>query len=146
MVSKIYITNINIVKHELTLSITGKIFDEEIAKGIRIRPKLTMHFINKDEDRRIPFVISDILYDDNVCTFHGTYVYKLDYIFWNTKNKFENVSMYLNFSYGNFYKEKINIDASNINVNYDDLDFNLDIENNKLIFSSVIAENQKKII
>ncbi len=144
MLNKIYITNINIVGSELTLSITGKIFDEEIAKGIRIRPKLTMHFINKDEDRRIPFVINDVLYDDNVCTFHGTYVYKLDYIFWNSKNKFENVSMYLNFSYGNFYKEKIIIDTSNINVNYDDLHFNLDIKNNKLIFSSVIAENEKK--
>ena len=46
----------------MVLTIMGEIADETINSHFLSKPKIVLHFINEQEDRRIPFVLSNVTY------------------------------------------------------------------------------------
>ena len=56
---------------KLTLTIMGTITDPIINSHFVSKPKLILHFINKEEDRRIPFVLSNVIHTEGKCYFSG---------------------------------------------------------------------------
>ena len=107
---RIQIKELVIEGDKLTLTIMGSITDEVINPHFVSKPKLILHFINDEEDRRIPFVLSNVIHTRGKCYFSGSYVYRLDLLFWKTRNKYLPFDMYLNFGFVDFYEEKIKID------------------------------------
>ena len=81
----IYINSISIKENKMVLSVSGEIEDEQIAEDIYSKPKLILLFDNGKEDRRIPFVISDLGYFGTKCRFSGEYTYMLNMLFWKTR-------------------------------------------------------------
>ncbi len=103
----ICIKKIKLVKHELTVILTGEIIDATISKDNPSRPKVVFYFDNGKENRRIPMVLQRIKYAEGMCLFSGKYTYRLDCIYWDTQKKKLPSRMQLNLSYGNFYEEGI---------------------------------------
>lgn len=89
---------------------TGTIIDESINSHFLSKPKVILHFINEKEDRRIPFVLSNVTYIDGKCFFSGKYTYQLNLLFWKTRKDYLPFDMYINFNFADYYQEKINID------------------------------------
>ena len=96
----------------MVLTIMGEIADETINSHFLSKPKIVLHFFNEQEDRRIPFVLSNVTYVDGKCFFSGKYTYRLDLLFWKTRNAYLPFDMYLNFGFADFYEEKINVDLT----------------------------------
>ena len=82
---KIQVKSFLISKNKLTLTIMGEISDDAINSHYLSRPKLVLYFNNGKEDRRIPFVLSNVTYVDKKCFFSGKYSYRLDLLFWKTR-------------------------------------------------------------
>lgn len=99
-----------IQKNRMTLTITGTIIDESINSHFLSKPKVILHFINEKEDRRIPFVLSNVTYIDGKCFFSGKYTYQLNLLFWKTRKDYLPFDMYINFNFADYYQEKISID------------------------------------
>ncbi len=97
-------------KNKMTLTVTGTIVDESINSHFLSKPKVVLHFINVKEDRRIPFVLSNVTYIDGKCFFSGKYTYQLNLLFWKTRKDYLPFDMYINFSFADYYRERINID------------------------------------
>ncbi len=91
----------------LTLTVMGTIMDEKINSHFVSKPKLILHFDNGVEDRRIPFVLSNVIHTEGKCYFSGRYTYRLDLLFWKTRKQFLPFDMYFNFSFVDYYAEKI---------------------------------------
>ena len=109
---KIEVKELVIKQDKLTLTIMGTITDEVINSHFVSKPKLILHFNNGQEDRRIPFVLSNVIHTDGKCYFSGRYTYRLDLLFWKTRNEYLPFDMYLNFSFVDYYEEKINVDLT----------------------------------
>ena len=65
----------------MVLTIMGEIADETINSHFLSKPKIVLYFINEQEDRRIPFVLSNVTYVDGKCFFSGKYTTTLKTIF-----------------------------------------------------------------
>ena len=104
---QIEVKELLIEDNKLTLNIMGTITDSVINAHFVSKPKVILHFINKREDRRIPFVLSNVIHTDGKCYFSGRYTYRLDLLFWKTAKDYLPFDMYLNFSFVDFYEEKI---------------------------------------
>ena len=109
---KIKVKKLMIDRDIMTLTIMGTITDDVINSKLVSNPKLVLHFDNGIEDRRIPFVISNVIHTDGKCYFSGRYKYRLDLLFWKTRADFLPFDMYLNFSFIDHYEEKIDVDLT----------------------------------
>ncbi len=83
---QIEVKELLIVKNRMTLTVMGTVTDPTINSHFLSNPKLVLHFNNGKEDRRIPFVLSNVTHIDGKCFFSGRYNYRLDLLFWKTRN------------------------------------------------------------
>ena len=125
----------------MVLTIMGEIADETINSHFLSKPKIVLHFFNEQEDRRIPFVLSNVTYVDGKCFFSGKYTYRLDLLFWKTRNAYLPFDMYLNFGFADFYEEKIKVDLTPEVFETDDKCYGYTVEGNHFRF----LPNKKKI-
>ena len=119
----------------LTLTIMGTITDPIINSHFVSKPKLILYFVNKEEDRRIPFVLSNVIHTEGKCYFSGRYTYRMDLLFWKTRNKFLPFDMYLNFSFVDFYEEKLDIDLKPETKSIDDSLYKYEFKGNHFRFA-----------
>ena len=126
---------------KMVLTIMGEIADETINSHFLSKPKIVLHFFNEQEDRRIPFVLSNVTYVDGKCFFSGKYTYRLDLLFWKTRNAYLPFDMYLNFGFADFYEEKIKVDLTPEVFETDDKCYGYTVEGNHFRF----LPNKKKI-
>ena len=61
---KIEIKEFLIKDKKMTLTIMGEVADKTINSHFLSKPKIVLHFNNGKEDRRIPFVLSNVTYVD----------------------------------------------------------------------------------
>ena len=122
----VYINSITITDTKMTLSVSGEIEDEQIAEDIYSKPKLILLFDNGKEDRRIPFVISDLGYFGTKCRFSGEYTYMLDMLFWKTRAENLPFTMKFALQYGNYYFDEIKIEDRPPVISYEDEHYKLD--------------------
>jgi hypothetical protein len=99
---------------DMDIQISGEFIDPSINAESLSTPKVILHFDNGIEDRRIPLVIKigSISHLDGKCTFTGSYVYKLDLLFWKTRGKNIPCELYFNLSFADFYEEKVSVDVT----------------------------------
>ena len=119
---------------KLTLTVMGTVTDDIINSHFVSKPKLILHFINEEEDRRIPFVLSNVIPTNGKCYFSGRYVYRLDLLFWKTRNKYLPFDMYFNFGFVDYYEEKIDIDVTPENCMVDNKQFRFKLRGNHYSF------------
>ncbi len=104
---QIEVKELLIENDKLTMTVMGTLNDERINAHFVSKPKLILHFINGKEDRRIPFVLTNVIHTEGKCYFSGMYTYRLDLLFWKTSKRFMPFDMYFNFSFVDYYEEKI---------------------------------------
>ena len=121
-------------ENTMTLTIMGYIADPSINSHFLSNPKLVLHFINKKEDRRIPFVLSNVTHIDGKCFFSGRYNYRLDLLFWKTRAQCLPFEMYLNLGFADYYEEKIPVDLTAELTELDNRNYQVKTEGNKLSF------------
>lgn len=118
----------------MTLTIMGEIIDKSINSHFLSKPKIILYFNDGKEDRRIPFVLSNVTYIDGKCFFSGQYTYKLNLLFWKTKNEYNKFDMYINFGFADYYEEKINVDLTPEVFEVDDRFYGYKIFGNHITF------------
>ena len=118
----------------LTLTMMGEVADESINSHFLSKPKIVLYFNNGKEDRRIPFVLSNVTYVDGKCFFSGRYTYNLDLLFWKTRSSCMPFDMYLNFGFEGYYREKIDVDLTPEVFETDDRCFGYKFEGNHFYF------------
>lgn len=126
----------------MVLTIMGEVADKTINSHFLSKPKIILYFENEQEDRRIPFVLSNVTYVDGKCFFSGKYTYRLDLLFWSTRKDCLPFNMYLNFSFADFYEEKINVNLMPEVFETDDKCFGYKLNGNSFTF----LPNKNKII
>ena len=131
---QIEVKELLIEDNKLTLNIMGTITDSVINAHFVSKPKVILHFINKREDRRIPFVLSNVIHTDGKCYFSGRYTYRLDLLFWKTAKDYLPFDMYLNFSFVDFYEEKIPVDLTPEQKQLSSRMFRCEVQGNHLHF------------
>lgn len=131
-----------IVDCELTLTIMGEVVDESINSHFLSKPKIVLHFNNDKEDRRIPFVLSNVTCIDGKCFFSGKYTYRLDLLFWKTKNQHLPFDMHINFGFADFYEEPVSIDLTPEYFEVDDKYYGYKLNENSISF----LPNKKKLV
>ena len=85
---KIEVKELLIQDRRMVLTIMGEVSDKMINSHFLSKPKIILYFYNKIEDRRIPFVLSNVTYVDGKCFFSGKYTYRLDLLFWRTRYQY----------------------------------------------------------
>ncbi len=123
-----------IVENKMILTIMGTIEDEKINSHFVSKPKLVMHFNNGQEDRRIPFVLSNVVHVDGKCYFSGRYTYRLDLLFWKTREDYLPFEMFLNLSFADYYEEKIKVDLTPVEALSDNKCFRYIVKGNHMLF------------
>lgn len=123
-----------IIDKKLELTIMGVVEDEMINSHFLSKPKIVLHFDNGKEDRRIPFVLSNVTYVDGKCFFSGKYTYRLDLLFWKTRQDYLPFDMYLNFGFADYYEEKIDVDLTPLEFVTDDKCYAYKFEGNYFKF------------
>lgn len=126
----------------LSLTLMGEVADKNINSHFLSKPKIILYFTNGKEDRRIPFVLSNVTYVDGKCFFSGRYTYRLDLLFWKTRSEHMPFDMYLNFGFEGFYEEKINVDLTPEVFETDDKCYGYKFEGNHFYF----MPNKNKIV
>ena len=119
----------------------GSISDPTINSHFLSNPKLVLHFNNGIEDRRIPFVLSNVTHIDGKCFFSGRYNYRLNLLFWKTRKDCLPFEMFLNLGFADFYEEKIPVDLTPEFTETDDRNFRYTVHGNKIEF----VPDKKKI-
>lgn len=109
---KIQVKSFLVFNNKLTMTIMGEISDDVINSHFLSRPKLVLYFNNGKEDRRIPFVLSNVTYVDKKCFFSGEYSYRLDLLFWKTRMDCMPFTMSMNLSFADYYEENIPVDLT----------------------------------
>ena len=104
---QIQVKELLIEDDNLTLNIMGTVTDPSINAHFVSKPKIILHFINRQEDRRIPFVLSNVIHTRGKCYFSGQYTYRLDLLFWKTRKQYLPFDMFFNFSFVDYYEEKV---------------------------------------
>lgn len=138
---RIEIKKFLLTNKKLQLTVMGVVEDKMINSHFLSKPKITLHFDNGTEDRRIPFVLSNVTYVDGKCFFSGKYTYRLDLLFWKTRQDFLPFNMYLNFGFADYYEEKIDVDLTPLEFETDDKCYAYKLERNHFEF----YPNVKKI-
>lgn len=123
-----------IVEDKMILTIMGTIEDETINSHFVAKPKLVLHFNNGQEDRRIPFVLSNVVHVDGKCYFSGRYTYRLDLLFWKTREDYLPFEMYLNLGFSDFYEEKIKVDLTPAEALADQKCYGYLVKGNHILF------------
>ena len=123
-----------IVENKMILTIMGTIEDPKINSHFLAKPKLVLHFNNGREDRRIPFVLSNVVHVDGKCYFSGRYTYRLDLLFWKTRDDYLPFEMYLNLGFEDYYREHIDVNLTPETAMSDKKCFTWRVENNHIIF------------
>lgn len=126
----------------LSLTIMGEVADESINSHFLSKPKIVLYFNDGKEDRRIPFVLSNVTYVDGKCFFSGKYNYRLDLLFWKTRKDYLPFDMYINFGFEGFYQEKVDVDLTPEMFETDDKCFGYKFEGNHFYF----IPNKNKIV
>lgn len=139
---QIQVKELIIEKNKMTLTIMGYVADESINSHFLSNPKLVMHFDNGKEDRRIPFVLSNVTHIDGKCFFSGRYVYSLHFLFWKTRVLYMPFNMYLNLGFADFYEEKIKVDLTPEVMETDNKNFKIKVNGNHYDF----VPNRIKIV
>ncbi len=121
----ITVNSITVIDNMMTLSISGEIEDEMISRDIYSKPKLIMLFESEKEDRRIPFVLSDLGYFGTKCRFSGEYIYDLDMIFWKTRSLHLPFTLKFALSYGNYYYDEITLSDHKPVLDFDNLKYKI---------------------
>ncbi len=121
----------------MILTIMGTITDDCINSHFVSKPKLILHFDNGEEDRRIPFVLSNVIHTEGKCYFSGRYTYRLDLLFWKTRNRYLPFDMYLNFSFVDYYEEKLDVDMTPEVIEADEHKFRFTCSGNHFSFLPV---------
>lgn len=125
---------LQIVENKMTLTIMGTIEDPTINSHFLSNPKLILHFHNGKEDRRIPFVLSNVTHIDGKCFFSGQYTYRLDLLFWKTRKACMPFEMYFNLGFADFYQEKLPVDITPELLETDNRNYRLSVHGNRLDF------------
>lgn len=73
-------------------------------------PKIILHFIQGEQDRRIPLVIQHSMIHQGICFFGGTFAYDLSYIFYPDGRQVSSMKMYVNVLFEDYYEEKVPVD------------------------------------
>ena len=123
-----------IVENKMILTIMGTIEDSKINSHFVSKPKITLHFNNGQEDRRIPFVLSNVVHVDGKCYFSGRYTYRLDLLFWKTREDYLPFEMYLNLGFEDYYKERIDVDLTPAETLFDRKCFQYLVKGNHILF------------
>ncbi|MDD6226103.1 MAG: CDP-glycerol glycerophosphotransferase family protein [bacterium] len=131
---KIQVKSFILEQNKLTMTIMGEISDSAINSHYLSRPKIILYFNNGSEDRRIPFVLSNITYVQGKCFFSGKYTYMLDQIFWHTRKDCSPFKMSFNFSFADFYEEEIPVEIKPEIVETIDSGFPCKIKGNMVEF------------
>lgn len=118
----------------MEMTIMGEVADSSINSHFLSKPKIVLHFNNGQEDRRIPFVLSNVTYVDGKCFFSGKYTYRLDLLFWKTRNLYLPFDMYFNFGFADFYEERISADITPLIFETDDKCYGYKFGGNHLTF------------
>lgn len=118
----------------MELTIMGEITDKTINHHFLSKPKVTLYFNNGKEDRRIPFVLSNVTYLDGKCFFSGTYIYRLDLLFWKTQKDCLPFDMYINLGFADYYEENIKVDLNPEIFEMDNKCYECFVEGNRLSF------------
>ncbi len=126
----------------LSLTIMGEVADKSINSHFLSKPKIVLYFNDGKEDRRIPFVLSNVTYVDGKCFFSGKYNYRLDLLFWKTRKDYLPFDMYINFGFEGFYQEKVDVDLTPEMFETDDKCFGYKFEGNHFYF----IPNKNKIV
>ena len=131
---QIEVKELLIVKNRMTLTVMGTVTDPTINSHFLSNPKLVLHFNNGKEDRRIPFVLSNVTHIDGKCFFSGRYNYRLDLLFWKTRKDYLPFEMYMNLGFADFYEEKIPVDLTPAVCETDDKYYRFSVHGNKFEF------------
>ena len=131
---QIEVKELLIKKNKMTLTIMGTISDPTINSHFLSNPKLVLHFNNGIEDRRIPFVLSNVTHIDGKCFFSGRYNYRLNLLFWKTRKDCLPFEMFLNLGFADFYEEKIPVDLTPEVSETDERNFKFSVHGNKFEF------------
>lgn len=120
----------SIIEKKLFISISG-CCDQNNSK-----PKMSLIFDNKSENRRIPLKINSFYQDTahNQYFIQGSYEYDLDYLFWN-KNNFQDISIRLSLMCGEDYIEDVELYFSDEILNSDQIYYQVTVKNNEIIIS-----------
>lgn len=105
---KIKINNLVLRSYKMEITFTGII--EEISGTVH--PKVTLHFIERERDRRLPLVIQHSMIHEHSCYFDGTFTYDLAHIFFPDGEQVGSMRMYVNILFGDYYEEKVKIDLT----------------------------------
>ena len=138
----IKVKELTINKNSMILNISGVINDKRINSHFASKPKLILHFINEWEDRRIPFVISNVIYTEGKCYFSGRYKYNLNLVFWKTRKEFLPFNLRINFIFIDYYEEAIQLNFEKDSINTDDLKYKFA----KSDFSCSFTPDKKEIM
>ena len=131
---QIEVKELLIQNERMILTITGSVTDPEINSHFVSKPKIILYFTNGEEDRRIPFVLSNVIHTEGKCFFSGRYTYRLDLLFWKTRGKYLPFDMYLNFSFVDYYEDKLPISLTPEVCEADDEKFHYSCEGNRYSF------------
>jgi len=140
---KFNIERIIVNDREMDIQISGEFIDPSINSDSLSTPKVILYFDNGVEDRRIPLVMksSGVSHIDGKCIFSGEYSYRLDLLFWKTRNKDLPCDLYFNLSFADYYEEKISVDVTPTEFEQDNKFFSMKICDNHF----VITKNAKKL-
>ena len=131
---QIEVKELLITKNTMTLTVMGTITDPTINSHFLSNPKLVLHFNNGKEDRRIPFVLSNVTHIDGKCFFSGRYKYRLNLLFWKTRKECLPFEMYMNLGFADFYEEKIPVDLTPEVFESDERNYRFSVHGNKMEF------------
>lgn len=131
---QIEVKELLIESDKLILTVMGTVTDESINSHFVSKPKLVLHFINGSEDRRIPFVLSNVIHTEGKCYFSGRYTYRLDMLFWKTRNSFLPFELFFNFSFVDYYREKIRVEMAPDAFNCDNRQFRFKYKDGRYLF------------
>lgn len=138
----IRIKELIVEKDSVTLNIMGVINDERINSHFASRPKLILHFISEQEDRRIPFIISNVIYTQGKCYFSGRYKYDLSLVFWKTRKALLPFDLRFNFLFIDYYKEAIQLNFDEDSIVADNLNYKFE----KSTFACSFTPDKKEIL
>lgn len=117
---QIKLESIQLKRNKMTLAMSGYTACHLEDTDYVPKAKLILYFWRPDEDRRIPFVISEFEQRDGVFYFSGEYTYQLNRIFWKTKESNEETKLTFHLQCGIEYEENIHVDMSEASITEDD--------------------------
>lgn len=100
------------------------------------KPKISLIFDNKTENRRMPLKINSFFIDHshNQYFIHGACEYDLEHIFWN-KNNYQNITLRLSLMHGEEYFENLELDFNDEILDSDQVYYEVTRQSDEIIIS-----------